>query len=94
MSQKRLTQRKENVVISVFPPRRIGLPSKEYYKDSKVVKQYEDTLTQIADALHPDDKNREASHAVIEFEKKLAAASPDAEDADDVTVSIHANHLS
>ena len=32
-------------------------------------------------------KSQEVAHDVVEFEKQLAAASPDAEDADDVTVS-------
>ena len=80
-------------MISVFPPRRIGLPSKEYYNDSKVVKQYEDTITQIAEALHPSDRSRADARDLIEFEKELAAASPDAEDADDVTVCILAIFL-
>jgi endothelin-converting enzyme len=87
------------------------LPSKEYYKDEKVVRDYQNTLAQIIEALHPDhkdenttlqtrwatesvnqelasrEKSQKAAHDVVEFEKKLAAASPDAEDADDVTVS-------
>jgi endothelin-converting enzyme len=33
-------------------------------------------------------KSKDYAHDVIEFEKKLAAASPDAEDRDDVTVSL------
>lgn len=76
----------DTVVVQASPPWRIGLPAKDYYKDGNVVKRYEDTLAQIIENLHPDHKDY--AHDVIEFEKNLAAASPDAEDRDDVTVSL------
>lgn len=75
----------DTVVVSVSPPYRTGLPAKELYGDDKVVKKYEDALTQVISALYPDQKID--SHALVELEKKLAAASPDAEDRDDVTVT-------
>lgn len=101
----------DTVIVQVSPPYRIGLPAKDYYSDSAVVKKYEDTLAEIIANLHPDHSDENATlhgqwtkvkghgkiaargeskyyaHDVVEFEKKLAAASPDAEDRDDVTVS-------
>lgn len=107
----------DTVVVQVSPPWRIGLPAKDYYLDSAVVKKYEDTLTKIIGNLHPDHKHENATlhaewmkvkghgniaargdsqnyaHDVVEFEKKLAAASPDAEDSNDVTVSTNYNNM-
>jgi endothelin-converting enzyme len=101
----------DTVVVQASPPRRIGLPAKDYYEDSKVVEKYKKTLAQIIAGLHPNPKADNALSAVdwielssqdniaviertedyaeevVEFEKKLAAASPDAEDSNDVTVS-------
>jgi endothelin-converting enzyme len=76
----------DTVVVQVSSPWRIGLPAKDYYKDDSVVKKYEDALAQVITSLYPDQKHSHA-HDVVEFEKKLAAASPDAEDQSDVTVS-------
>ncbi|CZR58105.1 related to endothelin-converting enzyme 1 [Phialocephala subalpina] len=99
----------DTVIVQVSPPYRIGLPAKDYYSDSTVLKKYEDMLAAIISNLHPDHKDENATlhaewmksrghgkiaargegknyaHDVVEFEKKLAAASPDAEDRDDVT---------
>jgi endothelin-converting enzyme len=101
----------DTVVVQASPPRRIGLPAKDYYEDSKVVEKYKKTLAQIIASLHPihkaddalsvvdfielssqDDivvveRSEDYAEKVVEFEKKLAAASPDAEDSNDVTVS-------
>lgn len=103
----------DTVVVQVSPPWRIGLPAKDYYLDSAVVKKYEDTLAKIIGNLHPDHKHENATlhaewmkvkghgnvaargdsqnyaHDVVEFEKRLASASPDAEDSNDVTVCTH-----
>ena len=76
----------DTVVVQVSSPWRIGLPAKDYYKDDNVVKKYEDALSQVIRLLYPDHKHDYAQD-VVEFEKKLAAASPDAEDQSDVTVS-------
>jgi endothelin-converting enzyme len=79
----------DTVVVQASPPYRIGLPAKDYYKDDAVVEKYESTLTLILESVFPDHGPAEnISHQVVEFEKKLAAASPDAEDRDDVTVSL------
>ena len=101
----------DTVVVQASPPRRIGLPAKDYYEDPKVVEKYTKTLAQIIAGLHPNYKADNALSAVdfielssqddigvtgtsedyaeevVEFEKKLAAASPDAEDSNDVTAS-------
>jgi len=79
------------VVIQVSSPYRIGLPSKEYYKDEKVVASYVNTIAQILPKFQAASGNTERTHTeniagdLVAFEKKLAAASPDAEDMEDVT---------
>jgi endothelin-converting enzyme len=78
------------VVIQVSSPYRIGLPSKEYYKDEKVVASYINTIAQILPKFQAASENRLAENVasdLVDFEKKLAAASPNAEDMEDVTVS-------
>lgn len=99
------------VVVQVASPYRIGLPAKDYYKDDKVVQDYETALTQVLKAVHPSPKDgasnahatwiqfdmiKDYAHEVVELEKKIAAASPDAEDRDDVDVSLllHTEKLS
>lgn len=84
----------DTVVVVVSPPYRIGLPAKDYYKDESVVQKYETTIAEVFAGLSKKtslqglfpavDKN--VSHGVVELEKQLAAASPDAADANDVTV--------
>jgi endothelin-converting enzyme len=77
----------DTVVVSVSPPYRIGLPAKELYTDESVVKKYENAITEVFSALYPAQILKAADvHGVVELEKKLASASPDAEDRDDVTV--------
>ncbi|KAJ9000383.1 hypothetical protein HRR94_004961 [Exophiala dermatitidis] len=76
----------DTVVVSISAPYRIGLPAKELYQDKKIVKRYEEVASQVFSALYPESvHNKAATQALVEFEKKLAAASPDAEDRDDVT---------
>ncbi|KAL6249560.1 hypothetical protein RBB50_003413 [Rhinocladiella similis] len=75
----------DSVVISVAAPYSIGLPAKELYKDKKITQKYEDVVSQVISALYPEKATKIDSHGLVEFEKKLAAASPDAEDRDDVT---------
>ena len=86
----------DTVVVQVSPARRIGLPAKDYYKDEKVVQKYTDTIAavfenieKVAIAFGFSTSGNATEHAqeLVQFEKLLAAASPDAEDADDVTVS-------
>lgn len=81
-------------MVQVSPPYRIGLPAKDYYKDSSIVRRYENTLFQVMKNLNAEQEyvktgfshiSKDVAHEVVEFEKKLAAASPEAEDRDDVT---------
>jgi endothelin-converting enzyme len=82
----------DSVVVVVSPPYRIGLPAKDYYKDESVVEKYEVMLSEVFAGLSKETSLRvfaekNITHDVVEFEKKLAAASPDAADQNDVTVS-------
>jgi endothelin-converting enzyme len=76
------------VVVQVSPPWSIGLPAKQYYEDDKLVQKYKRTLAQVIGAIHGTGSNEsgeKVAYGVVEFEKKLAAASPDSEDRGDVT---------
>ena len=75
----------DTVVVTISPPYSLGLPAKEYYKDPKLVAKYESVLGKVTSAILQNEKVK--SHEVVEFEKKLAAFSPDAADFGDVTVS-------
>ena len=82
-------------------PRQPGLPSKEYYKDPELVVKYGKTIGQVLEALlaqaQPPQKASESSSSlfsltsaelvegIVLLESRLAKATPDAEDADDVT---------
>jgi endothelin-converting enzyme len=79
----------DNVVTFVSPPWTIGLPSKERYEDEKLVKKYEDVLTRVLSTLYPG-RNARSLSAVVDFEKKLAAASPSTEELEDITVGSQA----
>lgn len=77
----------DTVVVSVSAPYRIGLPAKELYEDEKVVSKYEKVASQVISVLYPSSaRDSSVYRDLVEFEKRLAAASPDAEDRDDVEV--------
>ena len=94
----------EQTSIFIGAPYRIGLPSKAYYNDTKLLELYKSTIMKVHDGLikqlpkgsrsleHMRDEyndgidvNEDAIEALISFEKKLAEASPDPEEAQDVT---------
>lgn len=66
------------------------------YKDEKILEKYGEVASKVISALHPKmAKSIADAHAValVDFEKKLAAATPDAEDRDDVTVRNLSLHI-
>ena len=77
----------DKVVVSVAAPWSFGLPSKERYEDDKLVEKYRSVAVQVLSAIYPDQE-RSVFAKVIDFEKKLAAASPSTAEREDVTVSI------
>lgn len=78
----------DTVVISVSAPYSVGLPAKEMYKDEKVLKKYEETASEVFSALQSYGTLQAVDvHDLVAFEQKVAAATPDAEDRNDVTVS-------
>lgn len=78
----------DTVVVSVAAPYSIGLPARELYGNEKILKRYEEVASQVIPALVPASHSVSNDyHGLIEFEKKIAAAAPDSEDRDDVTVS-------
>ena len=88
----------DSVVLSLNAPFRPGLPSKEYYKNANIVSAYSKMISEVLEALlHeaqstplelPIDYKRRSSglvKAIVDLESRLAAVTPDAEDAQDVT---------
>ncbi|KIW95732.1 uncharacterized protein Z519_04317 [Cladophialophora bantiana CBS 173.52] len=76
----------DTVAVSISAPWSIGLPAKEMYEDANLVKKYRDTASQVLSALRENAATAAVdAHALVEFERKLANASPDAEDRNDVT---------
>ncbi|KAI9873917.1 MAG: hypothetical protein M1830_010406, partial [Pleopsidium flavum] len=95
----------DKVVTSVTAPRRVGLPSKEYYKNKEVLSKYARTIGEVLEALLQEaehnltskmpleslgharfaTRREELVHAIVNLETKIAEASPDEEDALDVT---------
>lgn len=68
----------------------VGLPGKGYYENKNLVAQYQDVIGEILGAIHPSKQARKQSgmlaKAVVDLESKLAAASPELKDLQDVTV--------
>lgn len=89
------------VVPFIAAPRRPGLPTKEYYKRPELVARYAKTIGQVLEALLAEaksdsrpltrlwtqvsTKSAELVESIVLFESKLAQATPDEEDAGDVT---------
>lgn len=74
------------------PPRRIGLPSREYYNDTKVVDDYRSLALKLFGNFNLNHgKSTELKSLlqlaknVVLFEKKLADATPDTQAQEDVT---------
>ena len=71
------------------------MPSKEYYKDERLITSYKKTIGQVFEGLvkeaDPNNSfisfilNEQLVDALVDFETELANASPDPEDAQDVT---------
>jgi endothelin-converting enzyme len=77
----------DTVVVAITPPWSIGLPAKELYQDENVVGKYKGVISDVFGGLFPALSLDGVGEGVVEFEKKLAAAAPKEEDANDVTVS-------
>ena len=86
---------------SIAAPRQPGLPTKEYYKSPELVARYAKTIGQVLEALLAEaksdskpleglwtqfsTKSAELVEGIVLLESKLAQATPDEEDAEDVT---------
>ncbi len=88
----------DSVVLYINAPRRPGLPSKEYYKNPEVVLSYSKMIGKVLEALLREAKpwpstflagytmkSEDLAKSIVNLESKLADATPDAEDAQDVT---------
>ncbi len=91
----------DSVVLSMTAPRRPGLPSKEYYQDVKMLESYSSTIGQVLESLLRETMqnatgsskngndlnmyNEGLVKALVDFETKLAGATPPEEEAEDVT---------
>lgn len=85
------------VVPSITAPRSPGLPSKEYYQDTKLVERYGKVIGQVLEALLKEATSEipassslftysaELVKQILILESKLGKATPATEDAEDVT---------
>ncbi|KAF8421477.1 peptidase family M13 [Tirmania nivea] len=76
----------DSQVLSLQGPRRIGLRSKEEYKDDKVVAKYTFTISAMFKIIAQKeglDASEALSEGVVALEKKLSQISMDEEDAND-----------
>lgn len=88
----------DSVVLSLNAPDRPGLPSKEYYENADIIRTYSSMIGEVLEALLQEAQSRSFKSpadykkrspglvkAIVDLESRLAAATPDAEDAQDVT---------
>ncbi|KAL8826961.1 MAG: hypothetical protein Q9170_007205 [Blastenia crenularia] len=90
----------DSVVLMMSALSKPGLPSKEYYQDNATLASYADTIGQVLEALLREARpladidfdggtllecSEDLVEAIIQLECELASASPDEEDAEDVT---------
>lgn len=88
----------DSTVLQLNPPRRPGLPSKEYYKNENTVQDYSRTIEQVLEALLREAspmsssstgqsflRSEELVKSIVDFESRLALITPNSEDIDDVT---------
>jgi endothelin-converting enzyme len=89
----------DDEVIFVGPPGRVGLPSKEYYRNKKLLAEYQEMLSKVLPHFFDAHSNETFTFAlgrqgarlstadiisgVASFEMKLAEARPDEEDLED-----------
>ncbi|KAL5340080.1 hypothetical protein BJX70DRAFT_131494 [Aspergillus crustosus] len=75
----------DKVVVFVTPPRKIGLPAREYYNETKLVKDYTEVVEKVIGGLSKGTKINQLVEDVVVFESKLANVSPDTQTQEDVT---------
>lgn len=64
----------------VMPPSKIGLPAKQYYNDTNLVADYKAIVERVLGNMGIQEPG-----SIVEFETKLASATPDAATLADVT---------
>lgn len=80
----------DSVAIFVEPPEEIGLPAREYYNNTHTVAEYIDVAEQVLGSFVGSPANVKD---VVEFETKLANASPDTQTREDITKSYNPRTL-
>ncbi|KAL4870981.1 hypothetical protein BDV12DRAFT_165040 [Aspergillus spectabilis] len=75
----------DKVVIFVTPPRRIGLPAREYYNETQIVKDYTEVVEKVIGGFVKGKRANQLLKDVVAFESKLADVSPDTQTQEDVT---------
>jgi endothelin-converting enzyme len=72
------------VVVSVSPPRQVGLPYKEQYSNSTLLKKYQAVVSEVLSQLSAEQED--ISALVVDLEQKIAAAVPTQEELQNITV--------
>ncbi|KAL3438351.1 hypothetical protein BDV09DRAFT_160584 [Aspergillus tetrazonus] len=75
----------DNVVIFLTPPRKIGLPAREYYNDTQTVSDYTAVVETVLGEFVGSKKGKQFSKDVVAFESALADVTPTTQVQEDVT---------
>ncbi|KAL4818010.1 hypothetical protein BDW67DRAFT_20837 [Aspergillus spinulosporus] len=75
----------DNVVIFLTPPRKIGLPAREYYNDTQTVSDYTAVVETVLGEFVESKSGNQFSKDVVAFESALANVTPTTQAQEDVT---------
>ncbi|KAL4775321.1 hypothetical protein BDW60DRAFT_179895 [Aspergillus nidulans var. acristatus] len=75
----------DNVVIFLTPPRKIGLPAREYYNDTQTVSDYTAVIETVLGEFVESKRRNQFSKDVVAFESALADVTPTTQAQEDVT---------
>ncbi|KAK1752600.1 hypothetical protein QBC47DRAFT_463152 [Echria macrotheca] len=75
-------------VVSVSPPRQIGLPYAEHYLNSTLLEAYQEVVAKVLSRLTGTEQDN-VWKAVVDLERQIAAASPTQEEVQNITKSYH-----
>ncbi|KAL4931202.1 M13 family metallopeptidase [Aspergillus undulatus] len=75
----------DNVVVFVTPPRKIGLPAREYYNNTQVVRDYTTVVEKVLGSFVTGKDKSQLTRDVVAFESRLADVTPTTQEQEDVT---------
>ncbi|KAE8377252.1 hypothetical protein BDV26DRAFT_217002 [Aspergillus bertholletiae] len=77
----------DSVAIFVNPLSEIGLPAREYYNNTEIVKEYTTVVEKVLGEFAASSRTEHRLRDVVAFERKIADVTPDTQSQEDVTKS-------